>query len=82
MTFSIRKRKKLRLISVGRLVDYKSYDFLLNALSQYKQNYSLDIVGDGLKETLVGLIKIRFMRRHGNISDEKNSNFLRVLICL
>ena len=52
------KNKELKLVTVGRLVEYKSFDFLLYALSEYDREFSLNIIGDGPKrEMLESLIQ-------------------------
>ncbi len=58
-----------RLVTIGRLVPYKGYEFLINAIN--KTNYQLDIIGDGpLSERLKSLAgkNIHF---HSRVSDEE-----------
>ncbi|NKE04706.1 glycosyltransferase family 4 protein [Mesobacillus selenatarsenatis] len=41
------QKKKSKLLYVGRLVKSKNVDKLINAINNYKNNVTLDIIGDG-----------------------------------
>jgi glycosyltransferase involved in cell wall biosynthesis len=48
------KNKKIKFLYIGRLVDYKGVDILLNSLSLYKKinnNFELSILGTGANES-------------------------------
>ena len=55
--FSLDKKKEIKLISVGRLVEYKGYEYALRAISTLDEKIKYSIIGDGpLKEKLNKLI--------------------------
>jgi rhamnosyl/mannosyltransferase len=75
---------KINLIAIGRLVEYKGFEYLIRALPLLPKTlrYKLDIVGDGpLKNYLNQLVSDLNLRDlvhiHGSVSDEMLSDLLK-----
>jgi glycosyltransferase involved in cell wall biosynthesis len=68
--FEYRERKsfKGKLLAVGRLVPYKGFEFLINAINQ--TNYELNIIGDGPEFEKLKQIAGKNIILHRRISDE------------
>ena len=60
-----KKQKKIELISVGRLVDYKGHDIAINSLKFLPENYLLKIIGDGkkFKKLKKQILKLKLNKR-------------------
>ena len=76
-----RKQNKncYKILSVGRLVKYKGYKNLINAISLLPKKYFLNIIGDGPeKEDLLNLIDTLNLKNRvkllGNLNDRKKFN--------
>lgn len=84
------KRKKLKLrdsntyiVSVGRLVKRKGFDFLINSFTKLDPKYHLIIIGNGPeRNTLIALSKKLNLRSRvhmvGAVSEEKKYQYLNV----
>lgn len=69
----IKKNKILKIISVGRLIPRKNFDLLIESVSEIKDNFELQIVGDGPeKENLMKLIKEKRLGRKVKLLGLKN----------
>ena len=76
------KKKKYKIISVGRLIERKGFHFLIDSAVSLKKDFpeiELSIVGDGpYKDFLVNKIKktnsASFIKLEGQISDQKLIN--------
>jgi rhamnosyl/mannosyltransferase len=75
--------KAVNLVAIGRLVEYKGFKFLIEAVSLLPKNinYHLDIVGDGplrgdLNELIAKLKLQNFISIHGSVSKDRLSNLL------
>jgi rhamnosyl/mannosyltransferase len=73
----------VNIIATGRLVEYKGFKFLIEALALLPKNinFHLDIVGDGplrndLDELITKLRLQNFISIHGSLSRDKLSNLL------
>lgn len=68
----VRKLKKpYKVLSVGRFVEYKGFEYLLEAISRLDE-FELDLVGEG---HLLNVLREKYacsrIRFHGNVSEEK-----------
>jgi glycosyltransferase involved in cell wall biosynthesis len=69
LTFRERKKFQGNLLAVGRLVPYKGFEFLINAIN--KTNYQLHIIGDGPEFKKLKLISGNNIILHRGISDDE-----------
>lgn len=77
-----KRSKKIRILSVGRLVAYKGYKNLIEAASMLPKNYIFNLVGDGPeKELLKKYIKSYKIENrffiHTKVNENKKHNFLK-----
>lgn len=77
--------KPLKIISTGRLVSYKGFEYLINSIPIISKTIpcTLDIVGDGpLKPELVNLVKSLSLQEtvfiHGTLSNEDLHKMLSI----
>lgn len=76
-------KKEIRLLAIGRLVEYKGIEYLICAIPNLPSSYSihLDIVGDGpLREHLDSLISEFGLQQkvflHGHVTEEERERYL------
>lgn len=63
-----------RLMTIGRLVPYKGYEFLINSIN--KTDYHLDIIGDGPLYNKLKSIAGKNIHFHSKVSDSKKIELL------
>jgi glycosyltransferase involved in cell wall biosynthesis len=73
--------KPVRILAIGRLVEYKGLSFLIRAVSLLNFDFKLDIIGDGpLRSSLINLVyDLNLSHKvfiHGSISDAHREVFL------
>ena len=55
----LKEKNKVNLLSIGRLVEYKGYQYAIKSLVNLKEDFLYNIIGEGpLKKELQNLIKI------------------------
>lgn len=76
-------KKEIRLLAIGRLVEYKGLEYLIRAIPNLSSNYSIyvDIVGDGpLRKHLDSLISELGLQRkiflHGQVTEDEREQYL------
>lgn len=76
-------KKEIRLLAIGRLVEYKGLEYLIRAIPNLPPSYPIhvDIVGDGpLRDHLDSLISELGLKQkvllHGHVSEEERERYL------
>ena len=78
---SIQLRKEIRIISIGRLVEYKGYEYAIKSLKNVDKKVIYTIIGSGpLKDKLMNLVntmnledRVKFL---GQVSDKQKEEVL------
>ncbi len=75
-----REESALRLVSVGRLVEFKGFDVLIRACAELKRSglaFSCEIVGDGpLREELQALVAAHDLAGHVRLTGERTQEYV------
>jgi glycosyltransferase involved in cell wall biosynthesis len=83
MPRTITAKRAIRILAIGRLVEYKGLEYLVRAIPQLlsKHEIRVDILGDGplrgqLDSLIVELGLAQHVLLHGAVSEDKKNNFL------
>ena len=79
--FILKNKNQINILSIGRLVSYKGYEYAIKAFSKLDKKYRYKIIGDGpLKKELGSLISSLGLDQRvqilGNVSDKLKYDYL------